>query len=311
MALLGKWLDGVDHNTPVTDVVELAVRGRVASVLSFLPLAADHYEDDPEYVHQLRVSSRRGVAALDLFQVVLPKKPRRQLRAWLRDVRQSAGNARDIDVMALQLGQYESVLTRSQIEQASQFLARYRQQVQPELEQVAHGTSPQQVTSMIDRLVQRCRERGTPEWPNWGSLARNRLRQHTDAFLAAATVPEVTPPTATIPGLHQLRIRSKRLRYAMELCVGAIGKKLRTGPYRFVEDTQKHLGRINDCANNEWQFLLWSNEIKTAQQAGAFRLLAECERQDLLAAFHEFSNRWDTERLAEFGQQCERALANS
>ena len=60
-----KWLDGVDPDAPVHHAAVAAVARRWSAVAGYLPLAALHGNDDVEYVHQLRVSTRRADAALE------------------------------------------------------------------------------------------------------------------------------------------------------------------------------------------------------------------------------------------------------
>ena len=56
---------------------------------------------DPEYVHQLRVATRRADAALRIFAPCLPGKVHKKARHRLRRLRQAAGAAHDWDVFLL------------------------------------------------------------------------------------------------------------------------------------------------------------------------------------------------------------------
>ena len=58
---------------------------------------------DIEYVHQMRVASRRLRNGMDLFRECLPGK---KSKAWLDDVRNithALGNARDMDIQIAEL----------------------------------------------------------------------------------------------------------------------------------------------------------------------------------------------------------------
>ena len=49
-------------------------------------MAAKKWKEDVEYVHQLRVSTRRAGAAIDVFQHTLPRKRAAKLRKLIRDL---------------------------------------------------------------------------------------------------------------------------------------------------------------------------------------------------------------------------------
>ena len=103
MPVLGKWLEGTRPDRPVRDVAERAVRERLAAVRYFARRARKRYGEDEEYVHQLRVFSRHARASLQVFSEWLPRARMRWMKRTLRGLRQSAGDARDLDVLANRL----------------------------------------------------------------------------------------------------------------------------------------------------------------------------------------------------------------
>src|SRR5262249_41512594 len=60
-------------------------------------------DKDPEYVHQLRVGTRRAGAAVEIFSVCLPEKVYKAARKQLKRLRRAAGEARDWDVFLMSL----------------------------------------------------------------------------------------------------------------------------------------------------------------------------------------------------------------
>src|SRR5262245_40123977 len=89
------------HHRPNDFLAEVArdvIAGRLAAVWNFLSLAAKH-PSRAEYVHDLRVWSRRSVATIDLFKSLLPHRRARRMRRRLIRVRRAAGLARDLDVL--------------------------------------------------------------------------------------------------------------------------------------------------------------------------------------------------------------------
>ena len=97
----GKWIEGLTPEMGVAEAATAVLAARFEVVRHFLPLAAEKPYDDPEYVHQLRVGTRRAAAALRVFADCLPRKHLRTLRRRLREIRRAAGDARDWDVFLL------------------------------------------------------------------------------------------------------------------------------------------------------------------------------------------------------------------
>ena len=99
----GKWIEGLTPDMSVSDAATAVLAARFDVVRHFLPLSAEKPDEDPEYVHQLRVGTRRAGAALRVFADCLPRKHRRTMRLLLRTLRRGAGAARDWDVFLLEV----------------------------------------------------------------------------------------------------------------------------------------------------------------------------------------------------------------
>src|SRR5436190_20655542 len=99
----GKWIAGLSPEMPVAEAAQVVLSARFEVVRHFLPLAVEKPHDDPEYVHQLRVGTRRAGAALRVFADCLPRKALRAVKRHLRTIRRAAGDARDWDVFLLSL----------------------------------------------------------------------------------------------------------------------------------------------------------------------------------------------------------------
>ena len=93
MAPLSKWIDGLAADSSVSAAARKSLEARLAAVAYWLPLAARPVDGDTERVHQLRVATRRAVAALKLYRDWLPRKPHRWLTKRLKKLRQAAGDA--------------------------------------------------------------------------------------------------------------------------------------------------------------------------------------------------------------------------
>src|SRR5437764_10810040 len=96
----GKWIDNLTATTPLRDAAQKVLLARLQVICNYLPKALHSAEQDLEYVHQLRVGTRRADAALRIFSPCLPHKMFRVARKRLQRLRRAAGAARDLDVFA-------------------------------------------------------------------------------------------------------------------------------------------------------------------------------------------------------------------
>src|SRR5438105_1865201 len=99
----GKWIDGLTAAMPVTEAARLVFDVRLEPIRRSLGRVEKHPQENPEDVHQLRVGTRRAVAALKIFEDWLPGKRYREARRRLRRLRRAAGAARDWDVFLASL----------------------------------------------------------------------------------------------------------------------------------------------------------------------------------------------------------------
>ena len=75
-----KWIDGIAPDQPVDLVARQVLECRLTAVGQWLPLAAEQSHEDVEYVHRLRVSTRRAVEALGCFATSSPPRYARSRR---------------------------------------------------------------------------------------------------------------------------------------------------------------------------------------------------------------------------------------
>jgi CHAD domain-containing protein len=239
----GKWIEGLDAETPVVQAARHAVAVRLDVVRMRLPQAVHEADADPEYVHQLRVSTRRADAALRIFQDCLPRKIYKYSRKRLRRLRRAAGAARDWDVfLAEVVGRLPSQAAGAK--PGLDFLAGYAtgQRV------VAHETLTEEGEAQLadfDAFLAEVVDAARPADGNADdtllSLARPLLADRI-VRLESAVAGDLNDYTQ----LHQVRIAGKRLRYAMEVFAGCFPPSFTDELYQQVEEMQEILGRAND-----------------------------------------------------------------
>jgi len=190
--------------------------------------AAKH-SDDPDAIHDLRVSIRRLTQCFRIFRDLLDPAPVKKLRRRLHKIMEYCGDVRNRDI-ALELLK-ECGLTES-------------------------PSVPKLKTARADAARKLHR-----------SLKKERRRHHR--ALSAATRPPhrawqiatrlpalaadffQTGGAAVAPGssyqtLHRFRLRSKRFRYTLERFEPFYGSEMASGA-KALKGLQDHLGAINDC----------------------------------------------------------------
>jgi CHAD domain-containing protein len=242
-AVLDKWIEGSTPGDEVQAIARRTLEARLAAVLHLLPLAALRAGEDVEYVHRLRVFTRRALASLRLYADLLPRRRAKWLKKQLRRIRRGVNDARDYDVLAQRWAQGHPHQGQRRL---LDHVWAQRAQAQRRIIDL-HGqlTRGQRLARRIDQLLLRVRPRGKHKTQlkelSFGPWAHDRLRSVVEKFFRAAPG-EGRDGTA----LHRFRIRGKVLRYTMELVRGAFPLELREKLYPVIETLQDRLGEIND-----------------------------------------------------------------
>jgi adenylate cyclase len=208
--------------------------------------------DDPEYVHQMRVATRRLRAAMRMFTPVLPADFAEQLVPPLRELMATLGRTRDLDVLLAEIvGPVSAALaddprisalagiltdrlyaTRGETEA---FLARPGYgRLMLLAASLLHGKELTEPTPLAD---ERC--------STLLDFAQRRLRKLQWRTHHLAGIATIDDPSS----LHQLRIAIKRLRYALEFFGPLLPKRSFATAAKQLATLQDKLGQLNDLAN--------------------------------------------------------------
>ncbi|MEX0610759.1 MAG: CHAD domain-containing protein [Pirellulales bacterium] len=287
----GKWIEGICRDGSVEDAARRSLEARLTAANHWLPLAAHLAGQDAEHVHRLRVGTRRAVAAIRLYRDWLRRKPARWMKKRLKKIRRAAGEARDFDVLATRL-EHD-----------------YGTRAGPVLAVIAERRAAVQA-AIID-IAERCRRRDrfvrktaqllagirSPEehrsqpitFREW---AAKQLTDVSACFFAA--LPNETADTTI---LHQFRIRTKALRYTIELVAPAFGPELRGEHYPVVEELQERLGKIQDYVTASDRLRNWADDASNAPVQELLRELAVEETVHLDEEVRELRGWWTAERV--------------
>jgi len=216
-------------------------------------------DDDIEFVHRMRVASRRLRTALSIFADCFPAK---KAENWLRDIRRvtrALGAARDLDV---QLAVVDDFTTRATDERMKPGLARLllrlrqsRAAVQHKVTRALARLDTDQTTREMEEALRRLRvrDRLSPEEDTTDALhalARTAITDHLIELLSYE--PYVTQPEKK-EELHAMRIAAKHLRYTLELFAPLYTDGLKEF-IKLARTMQELLGDIHDC--DVWALLL-------------------------------------------------------
>ena len=242
----GKWVPGLTPEMPVADAAKAVLAARFEVVRHYLPLAAEKPYEDAEYVHQLRVGTRRAGAALRAFRDCLPRKQHRTAKLYLRTIRRAAGDARDWDVFLTGLPAAKPFAAAAG-KPALDYLVGYgmgeRSAAQARLVVAAEASGPPFAEASTALPGAAHAPRGENPPASFGDLAGARfgtlVREFDEAVKADPTAPA---------DLHRVRILGKRARYALEIFADCFPPAFRDTLYPAIEQAQEILGDIQDAA---------------------------------------------------------------
>jgi CHAD domain-containing protein len=303
-----KWIHVASTEVRVGDLAHQALWARLNAVWHYLTLAVHESSDDPEYVHNLRVGTRRAKAALHAFRDWLPSRRARRLKCELRRVRRAAADVRDYDVLLERLVPWAAADNHPARAALVARVRAARREVQPELEQVHRRCQRREFERQVDTLLTRLRWRGPGgkgEVPDLPSVARLQLQTAVDKFFATAK-----GDLSEVKQLHLLRLRGKHLRYAMELFTSAFDASFRDELYPRVAQVQDYLGAINDHATALAHFERWLDQWDDPVLSDPLAEWVAVEQAALRKSRRRFDSWWTQERMRDLRQSFRKVLSS-
>lgn len=290
-----RWLDTLDADQPVTEAAVSVVAMRLAEVQDRLAALADGGRDPVRDVHQLRVATRRADAALVAFRDWFRPKRLKRARRHLRAVRRAAAAARVADVQrerlqGLRKAAKKDEARRRGADAALAAIARDRRAADGPLAEVLAPGPVRALERAAARLVRKPRAAGDGPPPPLAAVAAEALHAAIDRIRRAAT-----GDLARIENLHELRLRAKRVRYAIELFSTCFDASLREELYPEVKAIQDHLGEMNDAHELAERLERAARDSDGDEVADALRRLAGDEANRAESARRGFLHWWNDE----------------
>jgi triphosphatase len=235
----------IDPSQTVGEVSFAILRRHLAAALAHEP--GTRIGDDAEELHDMRVATRRLRAALAIFAEILPVRFAR-LRDELGWVGDALGRVRDLDV---QLAQLDAWASDSSKEDAAA-LAPLREVLHEQRRDARERMIVVLNSSRYDRLIGAFAE-GLRRGPLRTSKAAGRPVEVVapelilDRYRAVRKAGRRIAPDSHLPAYHRVRIRAKRLRYALEFLTDVYPKEIPPLVRRLVA-VQDLLGLVQDAA---------------------------------------------------------------
>lgn len=205
--------------------------------------------DDPEFLHDMRVSTRRLRAAFRTFRGAVRESRVAAFGKSLKWVAAVLGDVRDLDVYLERLPEYAKLLP----EEDREALAPFRDHLEREREKARARMLRALETRRYAGFLERFEAfllRGAPARPalpaareRVTAAAPRRIRKALRRALRQGRAIPEDPPAAD---LHALRITMKRLRYACEFFADLYGKPMKQF-IRSVVELQDLLGAHQDA----------------------------------------------------------------
>lgn len=287
----------------------------------------DHALEDPEYVHQMRIASRRLRSALPIFRDCFARKDHRRWSKEIKKITPCLGETRDTDVQLLFL---EEKMKESPdpaflpgIQRLHLRLSRKRQSLQAEIiKGLDHFHNSDVAAGMIEHLkplLGRVALEKTPE--RSARIYRAASEMGRNCMVDVLSYDSLIHDPRNVTELHQLRKSNKRLRYTLEFFADFFDNDL--DPFiEQVKGIHYLLGEIHDC--DVWKDLLpifleketertmdYHGDIMpmTKIRRGIYYLLEERTAvRDKL--YGDFVAKWDRMHEASFWNDLENTIAS-
>ena len=281
------------RHSPAAAVVLAYLRDQVAAISRYDPLVR---RDEPDAVHQMRVATRRARSALQAFGSIIDREATRPLRAELKWLAATLGQARDSEVMldrltadlaaippALVTGPAEARIT-------AHFTAELAQARKAALA-VLDGRRYTRLLDDLDALLA-----GPPLTPRAerkaGTVLAKPVRRAARRLLRAlAAVPAAENRDAAI---HEARKAAKRARYAAEAAAPALGSTASRQAAQ-AKDLQQLLGDHHDSVVARTVLLDLAAQARTAgEDTFAYGLMYQrqaCQAASIEQALPRFAGR--------------------
>lgn len=212
----------------------------------------NHAFEDPEYVHRMRVATRRIRSALPLFASCFPAS---RVQAWEKEIKRitrALGEARDADVQLLVLENALREPTDPDLERGVQRLCLRIRQGRETLQEKVRKALDDFISSGVEPDMMECfREvlgkARVEEAPHLSEfIFSTAVERGMERMADALSYDDFIRDPGNVEQLHALRKSTKQLRYTLEFYDLPYNRELKPC-IEEVKNLQTLLGDIHDC----------------------------------------------------------------
>ena len=209
---------------------------------------------DIEPVHDMRVTTRRLRAAMEIFEPCFPQKQFQQALADVKGLADALGERRDRDVAIAALHVFNDQMPAPDRKGVTSLIDTYRSEQAEANEGLAPMVDEQRLATLqqsLEELVTEARAGGRMKARPVKKLDPSRSLGENAARIVQVRLDEMLDlsPRALdgkVKAQHDMRIAAKRLRYVLEVTGFCFGRPADTARRR-ARDLQDILGEIHDC----------------------------------------------------------------
>ncbi|NCC28582.1 MAG: CHAD domain-containing protein [Gammaproteobacteria bacterium] len=267
--------DRLDSDQSSDEALKALLRSLLATLVANLGGAREHL--DSEFLHDLRVATRRTRSLLGQAKGVFPADLLEDYKvrfAWLQQI---TGPVRDLDVYLLDFDRYREALPvrlRPCLGPVHSFLSARRSEEQGRL--AVAFDSPAFVDLMREwRVFLETPIAEHPAEPDAARpikvLADERIRRMAKRVRREGLAIRPDSPAAE---LHELRKSCKKLRYLMELFQSLYPRAKIARLIKLLKALLDHLGLVQDLAVQAEHLLDWAKQMQAEGKADTETLLA-------------------------------------
>ncbi|PJF32615.1 MAG: hypothetical protein CUN52_00780 [Phototrophicales bacterium] len=207
--------------------------------------------EDDEFVHEMRVATRRMRSAFRIFEDYYKSKPVRPFIAQLRTLARALGAVRDLDVLIADFTRYQDQLDQPEAREAlAHVVAKLDYKRQKARRKLLAYLDSKSYRAFVKAYGAFLTAPGKSAKNTDGQLGTPYQVRHIvpvmiHDHLATVRAYDTVLADADVHTLHALRIEFKRLRYAIEFFQPVMGNTIE----KFVLEMKKiqdYLGRLND-----------------------------------------------------------------
>jgi putative phosphoesterase len=253
--------------------------------------------DDIEYIHKLRVASRRVRTGLNIFEECFPKKQMKKWKKTTKNLTTSSGAARDADVLIAFLESYSTQVDPRAARGLDYLISMQkasRSVMQSNVVKVLDSLQASKTLADISDSCRNIRKSEDSEAHDFRTIstydkAHDHIATRLDELLALGKF--VHDPSA-VTKHHELRIAAKRLRYTMEIFSTIYRNGLRD-EVALMKQFQDILGEMHD-------YYVWRQDLTAHRQEtpayvkyGMNKLLVDLGKRRR-SRYKDFVSAWDS-----------------